>query len=164
MITVAKPEPLWRNLMARGKEKPYLNPWLFNGKPFDTVPEGAFGFVYLITEIETGKRYLGKKVFWFKRKQAGKRAKVVKESDWKHYWSSCVALKDLVKEKGVDAFKREILAVCTTERDMNYLEVKYQFGFNILEQPEGWFNENINGNWYPKNYVGLAERTSFSIS
>ena len=64
----------------------------------------------------------------------------------------------------MDAFKREILAVCTTERDMNYLEVKYQFGFNILEQPEGWFNENINGNWYPKNYVGLAERTSFSIS
>ena len=145
------------------KKREYTNYWIFQDKPLLEIPDDAFGFVYLITDISTGKRYLGKKNFYSKRKlkPTDKRRRVV-ESDWKHYYSSSSTLKQILKDKGADNLKREILAICTLERDMNYLEVKYQFKYNVLEEPDLWYNENINGNWYPHNYVGINDRTKYS--
>lgn len=51
--------------------------WTYNNKPFEEVPEGIVAFVYLITNIENNKKYIGKKLFKFTRssKKKGKRIK-----------------------------------------------------------------------------------------
>lgn len=143
------------------KKREYTNKWMFNGQELNEVPTGAHGFVYLITDKETGMMYLGKKSFWSKRKlkPTDKRRTTV-ESDWKHYWSSSDKIKAIIKAQGTDRFERIVLAVCQLERHMNYLEVKYQFAFNILEQPDRWYNDNINGCWYPHLYADVASMTS----
>ena len=41
--------------------------WLYKNEPFEEVPENAYGYVYLITNNVTGKKYIGKKLFWFKK-------------------------------------------------------------------------------------------------
>lgn len=38
--------------------------WLYNNQVFDEAPEEFQGFVYQITELDTGKMYIGKKFFW----------------------------------------------------------------------------------------------------
>tara|TARA_A200000159_G_scaffold89739_1_gene83158 strand:+ start:558 stop:935 length:378 start_codon:yes stop_codon:yes gene_type:complete len=62
------------------------------------------GFVYLITERDTGKKYIGKKFFWSKRrlpplKGKSRKRTVVKESDWKDYYGSSEHLKTLVERR-----------------------------------------------------------------
>ena len=143
------------------KKREYTNKWMFNGQELNEVPAGAHGFVYLITDKETGMMYLGKKSFWSKRKlkPTDKRRTTV-ESDWQHYWSSSDKIKAITKAHGTDRFERRVLAICQLERHMNYLEVKYQFAFNILEQPARWYNDNINGCWYPHLYSDVAEMTT----
>jgi hypothetical protein len=139
------------------------NTWFFDGKPVTEVPEGAWGFVYLMVDTKTGMKYLGKKSFWSRRKlkPTDKRRKTV-ESDWKKYWSSSKKIKAILKEDGCARFERHIIAICNLERHMNYLEVKYQFQYNILEEPDLWYNDNINGCWYPHLYVDVGEHTTFA--
>ena len=36
--------------------------WLYENKPFEETPEEYQGFVYEVTEIDTGKKYIGKKL------------------------------------------------------------------------------------------------------
>ena len=38
--------------------------WTHSNKLFEETPEEYQGFVYLITELDTGKMYVGKKFFW----------------------------------------------------------------------------------------------------
>jgi hypothetical protein len=63
--------------------------WNIKGKVIDEVPDGMEGFVYLITNLENGKKYIGKKTFWERRKdrKTGRRKK--KEGNWKNYFGSC---------------------------------------------------------------------------
>ena len=64
------------------------------------------------------------------------------------------------QDKGVERFERHILAIGKLERYVNYLEVKYQFKFNILEEPDMWYNDNINGCWYPHLYDDIGNQVS----
>ena len=42
----------------------YDNPWTFNDIPFTSQDIKSYvGFVYLITEIDTNKKYIGRKYF-----------------------------------------------------------------------------------------------------
>ncbi len=41
--------------------------WIYNNKPLEEIPEKAYGYVYLITNNQTGKKYIGKKLFWFSK-------------------------------------------------------------------------------------------------
>ena len=42
----------------------YENPWTFNNKPFTSEDIKSYvGFVYLITELDTDKKYIGRKYF-----------------------------------------------------------------------------------------------------
>jgi len=145
--------------------KIYTNKWKFNGTELDEVPQNAHGMVYLIVDKETGMKYLGKKSFWSKRKLKPtdkRRTKI--ESDWKHYYSSSDKIKAIIKEHGAERFERHVLAICNLERHMNYLEVKYQFAFNILEEPDTWYNDNINGCWYPHLYRDTSDNSTFDES
>ena len=66
--------------------------WLYNKKLFTEVPEGIFGFVYLITNLKTSKKYIGRKYFYSVRRikvKGKKNRKVIrKESNWKIYMGS----------------------------------------------------------------------------
>ena len=72
--------------------------WYYNNEVFETTPEEYQGFVYLITELDTGKKYIGKKFFWKpkilpKTKTRKRRVKTRAESDWKKYYGSSTAVK-----------------------------------------------------------------------
>jgi len=128
----------------------YENPWLFNGKVFTTEDiKGAEGFVYLITNINTCRRYIGRKYFWeIRRKRKSDKKRTRTESNWKEYYGSSPELTEDVLKEGKHNFKREILSVHKTRGDCNYEEVKQQFFHNVLET-EGWYNGSI-GNWKTK--------------
>tara|TARA_B100001109_G_scaffold22605_1_gene16293 strand:- start:1541 stop:1849 length:309 start_codon:yes stop_codon:yes gene_type:complete len=54
------------------EERVYENAWLYEGKPFTSDDIGDFfGFVYRITNIQSGKQYIGRKYFYQKRKPRG---------------------------------------------------------------------------------------------
>ena len=80
----------------------YENPWLYDNKIFDSDLIGDYyGFVYLITGEQTGRRYIGRKYFWQKRKpRTGSKRRVTSESDWKKYYGSCPELKEDIKQFG----------------------------------------------------------------
>jgi len=136
-----------------------LNMWLYNDQPFEDAPDKIFGFVYLITNIQTQRKYIGKKQFWSNRskKVPGKknRKHTIKESDWKTYWSSSEDIKSEVKEFGEDKFKKEILELCITKGDLTYAEVSHQIKKDVLKSmlPDGsreYYNKNILNRWFVK--------------
>lgn len=112
--------------------------WTHKGSEFTSEMIGDWvGFIYLITEKEPGMKYLGKKMFTSIKKlkplKDGKRRKSIRvETDWKSYWGSSEDFQALVKEKGEDAFDREILHLCRTKGEMNYIEGREQFAREVL--------------------------------
>jgi hypothetical protein len=128
----------------------YENPWHFNGEVFDSDQiDKSEGFVYLITNTITNRKYIGRKYFYEIRKVKGKTRRVRRESNWKSYYGSSPSLSEDIEKYGKNSFKREILSLHKTRGDVNYEEVKQQFLNNVLESDE-WYNDNINGKWRSK--------------
>ena len=146
-------------------EVDYENPWLYQGKPFTTDDIGnLFGFVYRITNLQSGKQYIGRKYFWQKRKPKGGKRRVTSESDWKRYYGSSDELKQDIKTLGRDSFKREILSLHTTLGKVSYEETKQLFLHNVLMESldygePAYYNSNILGRYMRKDY-GNFERIS----
>lgn len=121
--------------------------WYYNNEQFDSTPEEFQGFVYLITEIDTNRKYIGKKNFWKPKvlpitKTRKRRVRTRVESDWKTYTGSSEKVTTLVESRGLDKFKREILRLCKTKGEMSYYEAKLQFEYDVLLSDE-YFNEFI---------------------
>lgn len=121
-----------------------MSDWLYNNEPF-LAPGEYYGFVYIITNLLSGRQYIGKKFFWSsKRKQVNKVRKRYKaESDWKEYWSSSDELKADIETLGQENFKREIIHLCPNKGTTNYLEAKEQFVRSVLEEKDKWYNSWI---------------------
>ncbi|NBP02162.1 MAG: hypothetical protein EBU90_18930 [Proteobacteria bacterium] len=121
-----------------------MNDWTYNGHPF-IEPGEYYAFVYCITNLLSGRQYIGKKFFYSsKRKQVNKVRKSYKiESDWKDYWSSSDELKADVQALGAENFKREIIHLCRNKGTANYLEAKEQFVRQVLEDKDKWYNSWI---------------------
>lgn len=122
--------------------------WLYNGKEIgDDEIEGHSSFVYIITNLENNKRYIGKKIFTTIRRQKVKgktrRKKVQKESDWKSYYGSNKLLQEDVERLGQDRFRREIIKLCKTRGTASYWEAKLQMQYEVLEKPDDFYNEWI---------------------
>lgn len=122
--------------------------WTYQGKPVDKIPEEYEGFVYLITNLTNGRKYIGKKLAKFKTSKPplkGKknRRRGYKESDWQDYWGSSDKLQADVKALGEENFSREILYFCTSRAEMSYLEAREQFDRRVLETEE-YYNGIIN--------------------
>jgi hypothetical protein len=137
-----------------------MDQWTYNEKSFESEDIGNYvGFVYLITDVSNGKKYVGKKNFWSTRRLPplkGKTRKrtVKKESDWKDYFGSSEQVKLLVESHGRDNFKREILYLCNTKGEMSYLEAKEQFDRNVLFSDE-YYNEFIGCKIHAKHVKGI---------
>jgi hypothetical protein len=118
--------------------------WLYRNEPLEVIPENAYGYVYLITNLNTGKQYIGKKLFWFKKTKVikGKRKRSKVESDWRTYWSSSDDVKSDVAQLGEESFRREILHICRNKGSCNYLEAKEQMLRGVLES-DNYYNSQI---------------------
>ena len=121
--------------------------WIYNNNEHDETPEEYQGFVYLITELDTDKKYIGKKFFWKPKtlpitKSRKRRVKTRVESDWRSYYGSSKEVQQLVEDKGSDSFKREILRLCKTKGECSYFEAKYQFDNDVLLRDD-FYNEFI---------------------
>lgn len=136
--------------------------WIYQGKEFDDlcIPQGAVGFVYIMSAIIDGKSvmYIGKKNFFANIKRplgkkalamsTDKRLKKYKRElkpDFMRYYSSNKTLKDAHKAGVV--IKREILRICNTQMELTYQETKHQFLYEVLEKEE-YLNGNILGRFY----------------
>ena len=122
--------------------------WLYNDKEIgDDEIEGYSSFVYIITNLENGKKYIGKKIFKSvqRKKVKGKtrRKKVEKESNWKSYFGSNKLLQEDVERLGQDRFRREIIKLCKTRGTASYWEAKLQMQYEVLEKPDDFYNEWI---------------------
>lgn len=121
--------------------------WYYNDDPYEVAYAEHQGFVYRITELDTGKMYIGKKFFWKPKtlpanKTRKRKVKTVVESDWKEYYGSSREVQQLVEQKGLINFKREILKLCQTKGDCSYYEAKMQFELDVLLNPM-YYNEFI---------------------
>jgi hypothetical protein len=98
-------------------------------------PEDFFGFIYIITNNRTGKAYIGKKQFKFKkRRQVKKRSKIFfVDSDWLTYCSSCEPLKEDISLLGKDIFSYKIIRLCCGRSDLTYSEEQVQYQYDVLK-------------------------------
>jgi hypothetical protein len=105
----------------------------------------AFGFVYMITHLKTGRKYIGKKFFTkSKTKQVkGKKKRSRVSSDWMSYWGSNKKLQEEVKENGKDQYVREILHLCKTRSECSYWETWEIFTRHALMH-DSYYNEWVS--------------------
>lgn len=128
--------------------------WIFQEQEVVTAPESSIGFVYLITSLVDGKKYIGKKLLKFKKtaiktvklKSGEKKKKKIRteiSSDWQTYYGSSDLLKAEIEKHGEQNFKREILHWCYTLSELGYMEAKIQFETDCLRKPKEYFNSWI---------------------
>jgi hypothetical protein len=148
-----------------------MNNWLYSVDGFkmklsDDFTTDSFGFIYKITNLETNKFYIGKKVFIHNKKkkltkkeiaeQSGPGRKpttkvVQAESDWKTYWGSSKDLLADVKLLGEDKFEKLILTTCSSKKSLTYYELFYQVHYNVLRVES--YNDNILGKFFRKDLI-----------
>ena len=127
--------------------------WLYKNTQIQELPEDCVGFVYLITNNLTGRKYIGKKLAKFskttykvvKLKNGNKKRKRIKskiDSDWQLYYGSNEQLNKDILAQGADNFTREILFYCRSKAECSYIEAREQFNHRVLESDE-WYNGHI---------------------
>ena len=123
------------------------------------------GFVYLITHISTGRKYIGKKFFTkAKTKQVkGKKKKIRVASDWETYWSSSEELKAEVKLNGEDQYTREILHLCKTRSACSYWETWEIFNRHALLS-ENYYNSWVTCKIHKSHVLGKLNGSQQSSS
>jgi len=127
--------------------------WLYEQTLVEILPEDCVGFVYLITNKLTGRKYIGKKLAKFSRttyrmvklKNGKKKRKKIKgkiDSDWQTYYGSSPELTKDVVALGVENFDREILYYCRSKSECSYIEAREQFARRVLESTD-YYNGHI---------------------
>ena len=132
--------------------------WTYKGEIVEDIGN-YIGFVYIITNLRTERKYIGKKNFYFsKTKQVkGKKKKYKVESDWKDYFGSNEELNHHVNIFGQDQFRREILRFCSSKGEMSYFEAKYQFQYDVLESDQ-YYNSWISCKIHKKHLTFLKKK------
>jgi len=138
-----------------------MHPWTYQGQIVTAEDlKDYVGFVYLITHIPSGKKYIGRKYTKQHRKPKGAKRRVTQPSNWMSYYGSCDELKALVKEEGEQNFSREILSMHKTEGKTNFEETRQLFLNNVLTEKlengeSAYFNNQILSRYYKKDYFTL---------
>jgi hypothetical protein len=127
--------------------------WTYRKRIIESLPEDCVGFVYLITNKVSGRKYIGKKLAKFKKttyktvtlKNGKKKKKKIRgtiDSDWQTYYGSSVELSKDVETLGSENFTREILFYCKSKAECSYIEAREQFKHKVLESTD-WYNGHI---------------------
>lgn len=144
--------------------------WLYQNKEIkelSDMPEDIFGFIYEVTHLPTGRKYLGKKqlisvtkkalgkkeLALLTDKRASKKKIVKKESDWKTYYGSHSEIKSLIKEGKQSEFSREILIFTPNKKLHTYYENKFLFIKGVIEPDSNYINDNIEGRYFRKDFL-----------
>ena len=128
--------------------------WIYKGSIVNELPEDCVGFVYNITNLISGRQYIGKKLAKYskttyktvKLKNGTKKKKKIRskiDSDWQTYWSSSDELKKDISSLGQDKFTREILFYCKSKSECTYIEARTQFERKVLESDD-YYNGQIS--------------------
>lgn len=128
--------------------------WTYENQIVEQLPEDCVGFVYNITNLVTGRQYIGKKLSKFSKtsyktvtlKNGTKKKKKIKskiDSDWMTYYGSSIELNKDVEALGKDNFKREILYYCNSKALCSYTEAREQFARRVLESDD-FYNGQIS--------------------
>ena len=125
--------------------------WYYQNTPVETLSDDCVGFVYLITNNLSGRKYIGKKLAKFskttyktvKQKNGIKKRKKIRskiDSDWQEYYGSSPELTKDIVSLGKENFRREILFYCKSKSECSYVEAREQFSRKVLE-----LNDYYNG-------------------
>ena len=128
--------------------------WIYQGTQIDALPENCVGFVYLITNNVSGRKYIGKKLAKFskttykvvKLKNGTKKKKKIRskiDSDWLTYYGSNDELNKDVATLGKENFTREIIFYCKSKAECSYIEAREQFRHQVLESAD-YYNGQIS--------------------
>ena len=133
----------------------------------DKFPKNCIGFVYKITNIQTGKFYIGRKSLYsnVKKKLTKKELSelsgpgrkptkklVTSESNWMDYWGSNKGILQEIKEEGTSMFRKEILKFCFNKKQLTYWEVHYQCINEVLLTDKS-YNDNVLAKFFRKDLV-----------
>ena len=148
-----------------------LPTWVYNSKPITNLndfPKDTFGFIYIVKNNDTNKSYIGKKVLYHNKKvKLGKKevaeltgvgrkptTKIVtKESDWASYYGSNKEVMQLIKDGKQDLFTRTIIKLASNKKLLTYYETQALFTYKVLEHPESFYNDNILGKFFTKDFI-----------
>jgi len=148
-----------------------LPTWVYNSKPITNLndfPKDTFGFIYIVKNNDTNKSYIGKKVLYHNKKvKLGKKevaeltgvgrkptTKIVtKESDWESYYGSNKEVMQLIKDGKQDLFTRTIIKLAPNKKLLTYYETQALFTYKVLEHPESFYNDNILGKFFTKDFI-----------
>jgi hypothetical protein len=138
--------------------------WYYQGTVVDVLPDDCIGFVYLITNTVTGRKYIGKKLAKFSKtkyktvtqkngKKVKKKIKSKIDSDWQQYYGSNIELNHDVEQLGRDKFTRDILYYCKSKAETSYVEAREQFTRKVLESTD-YYNGQISVRVHGSHIIG----------
>ena len=110
---------------------------------WEFTPSEFVGFLYKITNMTSGRIYIGKKFLQSTTKKVvkGKRnkKKIVKDSDWRKYTGSSSWLNEEIALYGKDKFKFEILSLHESRSTLAWAETEYLVKHDALraKMPDG---------------------------
>ena len=145
--------------------------WTYKKEIIENIsqfPENTYGFVYKINHLPSKKSYIGKKILYHQRKvKLGKKELAqyegvvgrrpayklaIKESNWKDYWGSSKSLLEVLKDEPKSNFTKDIIILAPTKKLLTYYETQALFLYRVLEEPEMYFNDNILGKFFRKDF------------
>jgi len=128
-----------------------MKEWIYKGEELAQVPGNAFGFIYCITNVNSGQKYIGRKQFVTQKGV---------ETNWKTYFGSSMHLSKDVEKLGKKCFLREIISVHSSNSELCEAEVTEQENRNVLYEilPNGeraYYNRCIKGKEF---YINMLEK------
>jgi hypothetical protein len=147
--------------------------WYYQDTIIEELPDDCVGFVYLITNNISGRKYIGKKLAKFakttykvvKQKNGVKKKKKIRgkiDSDWREYYGSSDQLTADVLKLGPENFTREILYYCQSKAECSYIEAREQFRRKVLESDDyynGHIQVRVHGSHIKKSQLLLESQT-----
>jgi len=148
--------------------------WYYKDEIVEELPDNCVGFVYLITNNISGRKYIGKKLAKFskttyktvKLKNGNKKRKKIRgkiESDWRDYYGSNDQLNKDVEAVGKENFTREIIYYCESKAECSYIEAREQFRHRVLESDDyynGQISVRVHGSHIKKSQILIEADTT----